>query len=40
MKCEECGIKIMASLARQQGEELCRECYTWKLARANEEEEK
>lgn len=35
MNCENCGIKIMASVAKQQegGETLCRECYTWKLAR-------
>ena len=40
MNCEKCGIKISPSLARQQkgGENLCRECYTWKLAKENEEQ--
>ena len=39
MNCEKCGIKIMASVARQQegGENLCRDCYCWKRARENAE---
>ena len=38
MNCKKCGIKISPTLARQQegGENLCRECYTWKLAREQE----
>jgi len=35
MNCENCGIKISPSVARQQegGENLCRDCYGWKRAR-------
>ena len=40
MNCKECGIKIMASVARQQegGENLCRDCYGRKLAKEQEEQ--
>jgi len=38
MQCEKCGVKIMPALAREQkgGENLCRACYTSKLAKENE----
>lgn len=39
MNCVNCGIKISPSVARQQegGENMCRDCYTWKKARDNQD---